>query len=196
METQELNKQTLRAAILNAAALTSVTNSQRNQLKFHKGPIDSRSISTLSPAILAARIKKVTASMGLVLVDSEKEPFKFTATRTRWTNDPEKSILSAVARYPKELCQQLRYFGKFGRQFNYGFDGSSVVVRESPQLNPDESLKTSIFIRRIRNLDGLVTVGVKRIRGNIWDFKRVYQRFIESMHLGIHSFEPDLWTPN
>jgi hypothetical protein len=196
LQTQELNKQALRAAIIHASALSSATNTLRNQLPFHKGPIDSRSISTLSPTILATRIKKVITAMGLVIVDSDDEPFRYSATRTRWSNSSQNHILTSVARLPIELFQQLRYLGKFGRQFNYGFDGSSVILRNSSNLKADETLKMTIFIRRIRNLEGLVTVGVKRSRGNIWDFKRIYQAFIENMHLGIHSFEPDLWTPN
>ena len=187
-----MNQKATTAAIIRASELAKEAQRQRNQLNFHSGPLDSRSISTLPPKTLGERIELVLGEMNYY-IKSKNESFKFTVVLNEGVYE-KTSILTTVAKYPKELYQQLLYLRKFGRLFNYGYDGSSIVIRDSSNSKVDKFLKMNISLERVKNLEGLVTVSVKRVHGNIWDFKRFYQQFIKRMQLGIHSLEPDLWS--
>jgi hypothetical protein len=46
-------------------------------------------------------------------------------------------------------------------------------------LDGGDEIRFSVEITRIRNLPGLYSLDIKRLRGNVWSFKFVYQTILE-----------------
>jgi hypothetical protein len=84
----------------------------------------------------------------------------------------------------------------FGPSYNSGFDGSetgssisstssSSASNNNPrnprsESDPDlsDELRFYVEIQRIKNLEGLYLVEFKRLKGNIWGFKRLYSELV------------------
>ena len=83
------------------------------------------------------------------------------------------------------IFERIRYVNQFGLQYNRGYTGTDLPIppafrKEGHQLEP---IKMYVMIHRIRNLQGLLTVDVKRTRGDIWEFKKVYEDLIQRLNL-------------
>lgn len=116
------------------------------------------------------------------------------------------SILRTLQAYPKNIIDQFRLFAEHGSSWNKGFDGKShvrvqrsLMIESSDQQSSishpnenqiagytDKILKEIAFtveIQKIQNLRGLFVVEFKRTKGDIWDFKKLYQALIIQLPL-------------
>ena len=103
--------------------------------------------------------------MGLEIISSTTDPYKFKILRNGQTKTG----------FMTNLIQSF-----FGR--DRGFDGTLLDKTELPPPN-DGSIKAYVSVKRIRNLRGLYTVDVKRVKGDVWQFKRLYEDFVEALGL-------------
>ncbi|KAJ3000638.1 hypothetical protein HDV02_004323 [Globomyces sp. JEL0801] len=102
------------------------------------------------------------------------------------TDTTRKSRFGSVfTSFPTNVFQKIKVLGQFGLQYNRGFDGNETPpVPTSKPVEP-ETLKFNIMVNRIKNLDGLLSVDLKRLRGDIWEFKRLYHEIILKLGLGV-----------
>lgn len=103
--------------------------------------------------------------MGLEIITSSIDPFKFKVLRNG----------SVKTGFMTNLIQSL-----FGR--DRGYDGTEIDKSELPPPD-EESIKIYISVKRIRHLRGLYTIDVKRVKGDVWQFKRVYEDFVEALDI-------------
>jgi hypothetical protein len=173
-------------------------------LKNHTGPIDPKAISSKPPNELLELIMKVGASMGLEVARTSN-PYKLklyriednTASRNNLTSKHSKQsqnskvgrLGSRITNYPTEILQRIKYMGMFGLQYNRGYSGSLEIPSPSMDSAKDNlgPLKMVASIHKIKNLNGLVTVDLKRVRGDIWQFKSLYHEFIDNLKLGFRN---------
>lgn len=154
-----------------------------NSLRLHSGPIDQRALSSLPPNRVLNRILGVLEEMKLDAFIDPTDPFKIKVLSKPNNNRSKKN--GNILNFPAHLVQRLKYIGKFGLQYNRGFTGTPVSI---PQIEPSQKtnlspIKMNVMIHRIKNLDGLVTVDVKRKGGDIWEFKRMYEEIIQKLGL-------------
>lgn len=168
----------------------SANSSLEKTIKFHSGPIDQRSLSSLPSAVLKSKIVAVLTSMGLDITQNS-DIFKLDVVKhpTSTLSSGVASIKNkkrrrkfgyAVTSFPLAMIEKIRYVGIFGLQYNRGFDGSAGI-HAPPQhaaAAVEEDIAFTVSIRRIKNLDGLYTVNLRRVRGNIWEFKTLYGEII------------------
>ena len=89
------------------------------------------------------------------------------------------------------FLERIKYVGQFGIHYNRGFTGSSPTPasqqnsQQSRKKASLEPIKMYVMIHRIKNLDGLLTVDVKRRQGDIWEFKRMYEDLIVRLKLSM-----------
>ncbi|KAJ3274637.1 hypothetical protein HDV01_002479 [Terramyces sp. JEL0728] len=121
------------------------------------------------------------------VVSSTAAPVTHTIRANAKSNYSGKSksakIASALAEFPALILQNLMYMGKFGLQYNRGFDGKPippVPANRDPVL---KKLKFYVAIHRIKSLEGLYTVDCKRLKGDIWEFKHLYNDFIGRLQI-------------
>ena len=82
------------------------------------------------------------------------------------------------------LFQKIRYISMFGFQYNRGYDGSTLLppVRNQNRVN-DSFVQFHIIIHKIRYISGIYIVDLKRHKGDIWEFKRLYNEIIVKLDL-------------
>ena len=82
------------------------------------------------------------------------------------------------------LFQKVRYISMFGFQYNRGFDGTTLLppVRNQNRLD-DLFVKFHIVVHKIRYISGVFIVDLKRHKGDIWEFKRLYNEIIVKLDL-------------
>lgn len=184
-----------------------IAMADRNSLKFHHGPIDQRALSNAPPQKLIEKIEVVLKEMKFE-VTKTTERFKVKIiwdpkgqsnskpvsgitnreTSTRFEKKRRQKIGSALATFPLEVVNRIKYMGIFGMQYNLGFDGKQQQVPKKETVI-DQPIKMYLTLHRIHNLEGLVVVNMKRSSGDIWEFKRKYQQVITKLNLGIdHAF--------
>lgn len=56
-----------------------------------------------------------------------------------------------------------------------GTDRQPYLLR----VDPGDEVRFSIELTRLKNLPGLLSLDIKRLRGNVWSFKFVYQTILE-----------------
>lgn len=159
-------------------------------MKFHSGPIDQRALFAKSPLDLIARVHKVLSAMNLEVTPTPDQ-FKIKVLKkmngsTQGSPNSNKKSSSkktgwAISAFPTEIVQRIKYMGIFGLQYNRGYDGSKEPPKH--QAVTDEPIKMYVMVHQIKNLDGLLVVDLKRVRGDIWEFKRLYHEFITRLEL-------------
>ncbi|KAJ3260512.1 hypothetical protein HK103_000654 [Boothiomyces macroporosus] len=92
-------------------------------------------------------------------------------------------IASALAEFPALILQNLMYMGKFGLQYNRGFDGKPIPPVPANREPVLKKLKFYVAIHRIKSLEGIYTVDCKRLKGDIWEFKHLYNDFIGRLQI-------------
>ncbi|KAJ3323673.1 hypothetical protein HDV06_001403 [Boothiomyces sp. JEL0866] len=92
-------------------------------------------------------------------------------------------IASALAEFPALIFQNLMYMGKFGLQYNRGFDGKPIPPIPANRDPVLKKLKFYVAIHRIKSLEGIYTVDCKRLKGDIWEFKHLYNDFISRLQI-------------
>jgi Kinase associated domain 1 len=136
-------------------------------MRYHTGPIDQRVLSSRDPTTLVTLIKKTCYKLDLEIISSSTDPYKFKVLRN--------GIIKG--NFVSAILDKISIFGR-----DRGYDGTEIAKNELP-LPDQESIKVYISVRRIKNLKGLYTVDVKRVRGDVWQFKRVYEDFVEALEL-------------
>ncbi|KAI8904575.1 hypothetical protein DFJ77DRAFT_244216 [Powellomyces hirtus] len=66
-----------------------------------------------------------------------------------------------------------------GSRFYTHHNNSSMISQQQPPLAEGE-IRFTVEVQRIKNLPGLFVVEFKRARGDVWEFKRVYNEVVES----------------
>jgi Kinase associated domain 1 len=164
----------------------------------HSGPIDQRALSRLPPSVLLERISIVLKNMGLAFTFGE-DPYKlvviknpledeydFTKRRPSiQSSSSKRSTRKPLGSSITSLFQKFRYISLFGFQYNRGYDGSTFIP---PLINYNRPaantfVKFHVVVHRIRDLDGLYIVDLKRHKGDIWEFKRIYSEVIGKLEL-------------
>jgi hypothetical protein len=166
------------------------------RIKYHHGPIDQKALSGATPKKLMQRIQIVLKEMKMQVMPTA-DPFKLKVIMNPTVEDadtisvdpkvakkPKRRLGSLIANFPLELVNRIKYVGMFGFQYNYGFDGHRTQLPQQKTVL-EEPIKMYIMIHKLRNLEGLLTVDLKRSRGDIWEFKRIYQEIIQRLKLGI-----------
>ncbi|KAJ3274638.1 hypothetical protein HDV01_002480 [Terramyces sp. JEL0728] len=116
-----------------------------------------------------------------------------TAPSTRLVNAnpkvPQKKskIGNVLASFPFSLVQSIKNVGQFGLQYNRGYDGKPLPGASAAHVPSEKKLKFYVMVHKIRNLDGLLTVDLKRYRGDIWEFKKLYHEFITLLNLKVEN---------
>jgi hypothetical protein len=147
-------------------------------LKAHSGPIDQRALTSLPADVLMERVIKILQMMDLE-VTTTTDPFKLVAERIP-TLGHKTSQSTTKSGKSVSFFQKLRYISTFGFQYNRGYDGSMVPP---PTPTTHSYMKFHVMIHRIKHLKGLVIVDLKRIKGDIWEFKRIYHDIIVKLDL-------------
>jgi protein-serine/threonine kinase len=177
------------------------SRTELQKLKLHTGPIDQRALSTKGPAELLDETVGVLQSMGL-LIEKTGSPYKLVVIRPETTKEVEvystpvsdltkkTSLLSIgssktrkkanyLSSFPVSFVKQIKYFAQFGSGYNNGYDGSTKTdPTEGKIMMEKKEIRMNLYINRIKNLDGLVIVDLKRLRGDIWQFKALYNELI------------------
>ncbi|KAL2918469.1 hypothetical protein HK105_201870 [Polyrhizophydium stewartii] len=100
-------------------------------------------------------------------------------------------IANILASFPMSLVRRFRYMAQFGPRYDKGFDGHTQPDNLPPQ-KPSKSkavdatvgeVRFHVTLHRIKNLPGLIVVDFKRLRGDIWEFKRLYHDIIPRLAL-------------
>lgn len=82
------------------------------------------------------------------------------------------------------LFQKIRYISLFGFQYNRGYDGSTLLPPVRNQNRAEDSfVKFHIVVHKIRFINGIFIVDLKRHKGDIWEFKRLYNEIIVRLDL-------------
>ncbi|KAJ3315249.1 hypothetical protein HDV04_003642 [Boothiomyces sp. JEL0838] len=149
-------------------------------IKYHSGPIDQRALTTLPPSKLLTLVVQVLQQMNLDVAMTDN-PYKLSVLKHADVHEPKKKSGSPFT----NMMLKLRYIRQFGLQYNRGFDGTSTLP---PILNQNRKeattdLKFFVMIHRIKNLEGLLIVDLKRASGDIWEFKRLYHSVIAKLDL-------------
>ncbi|KAK5665745.1 hypothetical protein QVD99_007383 [Batrachochytrium dendrobatidis] len=109
-------------------------------------------------------------------------------------------IANVIASFPMSLVRRFRYLAQFGPRYDKGFDGHTQPDSIPPAGLPSISSKSTstaddigevrfyISLHRIKNLPGLAVVDFKRLRGDIWQFKRLYNEIIPRLSLQEQTF--------
>ncbi|KAJ3301523.1 hypothetical protein HDV03_000699 [Kappamyces sp. JEL0829] len=192
-------------------SMASNTSQMSKTLGVHSGPIDQRAISVMRPHNLIEKICQVLNEMDLDFSFSD-DPYKLVVVKSEQSSDEDESgeiirdslelarrdsRLSRTSRVSarslakksglgasiSSLFQKIKYISTFGLQYNRGYDGTSVI----PPARPDEPVNTfvkfHVVISRIRNINGVYIVDLKRHKGDIWEFKRIYNEIILRLDL-------------
>ncbi|KAJ3235906.1 hypothetical protein HDU81_011364 [Chytriomyces hyalinus] len=103
--------------------------------------------------------------------------------------------------FPVWIAKRFQYLTTFGINYNRGFDGQSLKSAEKLAagktdpgvIDADNGVKEILYfvdeitfnveIFKLKNLDAMYLVNFKRIRGDIWEFKSLYNRIIETLPL-------------
>ena len=179
-----------------------------SRLKFHHGPIDQRALSAKDPWTLINDISRELTQKGMHVSYSSSQPCRIKVIRPsslpiqaapggsneRKALKPKGFGMGYLMSLPLNLIQRLKYMATFGPAYNSGFDGSetgsSISSASSSASNhprhprsesdPDlsDELRFYVEIQRIKNLEGLYLVEFKRLKGNIWGFKRLYSELV------------------
>ncbi|KAJ3346568.1 hypothetical protein HDU91_006998 [Kappamyces sp. JEL0680] len=196
---------------LETPSMASNTSQMSKTLGVHSGPIDQRAISVMRPHNLIEKICQVLNEMDLNFSFSD-DPYKLVVVKSEQSSDEDESgeiirdslelarrdsRLSRTSRVSarslakksglgasiSSLFQKIKYISTFGLQYNRGYDGTSVI----PPARPDEPVNTfvkfHVVISRIRNINGVYIVDLKRHKGDIWEFKRIYNEIILRLDL-------------
>lgn len=54
-----------------------------------------------------------------------------------------------------------------------------IAAHSGCRVDPGDEVRFSIELTRLKNLPGLLSLDIKRLRGNVWSFKFVYQTILE-----------------
>lgn len=159
-------------------------------MKFHSGPIDNRALHDLSPPELLNRIQKVLMALDLEFVTTS-DRFKLSVMKARVMNGDDKQSNLTLRSSPKSkqnlgslssIVQKFHYIRVFGLQYNRGYDGTPFRhVMNTSRPDSDCSVKFNVMIHRVKNLDGLYIIDLKRLHGDLWEFKRIYNAVIEAL---------------
>lgn len=186
-----------------------VKNVEYAKLKQHSGPIDQRALSSKPPVDLIKHIELVLLGMGLH-VQRTSEEYKLRVIRpsagtlTNYKNqsvssdlgapdslDPRserKGRFSSLTAFPLTLVRRFKYIAQFGTQYNSGFDSiTDPSSFSNPPPSKQKEVSFYISLQRIKNLDGLLIVDVKRLKGDIWQFKTLYHQIVPKLEL--HEFK-------
>ncbi|KAI9206378.1 uncharacterized protein BJ171DRAFT_29245 [Polychytrium aggregatum] len=202
-------------------------NGQKLRIRYHRGPIDQRAMTSKHPVQLLVEVTRVLEDLGMEVAPSEGEakirvtrfanpraavapvpavPPKMSveASRTSQSGLTREKIIASgrtgkmaavLASLPMSLVKRIKYMAQHGSNWNKGYDGKSrpsiseeAFVQISPGPGaPDlidpplellEDIRFHVEIQKIKNLDGLYVVEFKRMKGDIWAFKKLYQDLI------------------
>lgn len=178
------------------AAAASHTSDMRKQnaqdyhlLKFHSGPIDRRALTTKSPTSLQRRLIEHLQALGFELFFDPYDQFKMKAVQVKGIDGEPLLGSGKQTSMVSGFLERIKYVGQFGIHYNRGFTGSSPTPTSQQQQSRKkasvEPIKMYVMIHRIKNLDGLLTVDVKRRQGDIWEFKRMYEELIVRLKLSM-----------
>jgi hypothetical protein len=148
------------------------------KIKSHHGLIDQRALTTMDPEDLMELIINTLKEFEMKFTNSN-EAFKLVVETpvkdSRSVESHKKGIFG-------NIIQKFRYISLFGLKYNRGFDGQDFT--DSIDLKGiDSYVKFNIMIHRINNLKGLYIIDLKRVKGDIWQFKKLYHAFILKLDL-------------
>lgn len=117
--------------------------------------------------------------MGFDVISDIAEPFKLKVYLNY--NEKDRNTHISIA----SIFQKLKFLSFGIKPSNRGYEGEEVKTNISPSFATSrDPLKIRIKINKLRNLIGLYVIDVKRIRGDIWQFKQFYQSLVERLDLG------------
>jgi hypothetical protein len=148
-------------------------------LKAHSGPIDQRALTSLPADVLLEKVVKILNAMNFDITVTT-DPFKLVVEQIPSLDHKRSQSTTKSGNKGVSFFQKIRYISTFGFQYNRGFDGSMIPP---PQPESKSYLKFHVMIHRIKHLKGLVIVDLKRIKGDIWEFKRIYHDIILGLDL-------------
>ena len=164
-----------------------ISPSPITDLKFHNGPIDQRALSSKNPWTLLSDLAQDLMKRGM-RVGFTNHSARIKVWRPGNENassahrDRQDSFSGSLAAFPISLMKRIKYWATFGPSYNSGFDGSEGYKYASPSIkDSEEDIRFHIEIHRIKNLPGLYVIEFKRIKGNIWTFKKLYHELIVSL---------------
>jgi hypothetical protein len=148
-------------------------------LKPHSGPIDQRALTSLPADMLLEKVASILGQMEFD-VTLTTDPFKLVVEQIPALDHKRSQSTTKSGNKGISFFQKIRYISTFGFQYNRGFDGSMIPP---PQPISKSYIKFHVMIHRIKHLQGLVIVDLKRIKGDIWEFKRIYHDIILQLDL-------------
>ena len=165
-----------------------ISPSPITDLKFHNGPIDQRALSSKNPwtllSDLAQDLIKRGMKVGFTNYSARIKVWRPGVEAPSYASQRDKPELfsGSLAAFPISLIKRFKYWATFGPSYNSGFDGSEGYKYASPSVkDTEQDVRFHIEIHRIKNLPGLYVVEFKRIKGNIWVFKKLYHELIVSL---------------
>ncbi|KAJ3073689.1 hypothetical protein HDU98_000896 [Podochytrium sp. JEL0797] len=96
---------------------------------------------------------------------------------------------------PASLAKKVKYVKEYGLQYNNGFAPKRLMALPSTPRNDASASPASadvqfvdeiVFyaeIQKVPHLPGVYCVTFKRVRGNIWEFKKLYDHMVEDLPL-------------
>ncbi|ORZ28352.1 hypothetical protein BCR41DRAFT_292697, partial [Lobosporangium transversale] len=124
-------------------------------LKVHSGAVELSSLSSRHPAEIMFDIKKTILRLGMeIKSDSD---FKIKCVRRKRKTSPNNNVTNngdAVASH------------------SIAISGEPLYGEDS--IDSGEEIRFSIELCRIKNLHGLYSVDIRRMKGNLWAYKFLY----------------------
>ncbi|KAI8920412.1 kinase-like domain-containing protein [Entophlyctis helioformis] len=136
------------------------------RLKPHNGPIDQRALSSKAPRELLAEVSAVLEQMGMEVSVAEGEEFKLRVVRPKAGSDHHHHRTALSAQSSTETLQS-----------------AAAGIADAMEAQTRPSIRFHVSLHRIKNLPGLLVVDFKRLRGDIWEFKRLYHDVVAKLPL-------------
>jgi hypothetical protein len=159
---------------------------ENNKLKAHTGPIDQRALTSTDPDDLKFLVIETIKELAMEYSPTY-DPYKLVVEKfpSVVENGVQSDLFYRKNNILNALIQKFRYISLFGLRYNRGFDGTTIskALAQEKRLEFNSYVKFKVMVRRINNLDGLYIVDLKRIKGDIWEFKKLYHSFIQCLDL-------------
>ncbi|KAJ3003993.1 UNVERIFIED_CONTAM: hypothetical protein HDU68_005393 [Siphonaria sp. JEL0065] len=95
---------------------------------------------------------------------------------------------------PASLSKKVQYVKEYGIRYNNGFapvkgpltsinQKSSTTVTKSSKVQFVDEIVFYVELQKVANLPGVCVVAFKRVRGNIWSFKKLYNSLVGNLPL-------------
>lgn len=142
----------------------SETSENDVKLRTHHGAVDQEALTSRAPVDVVNDIKEALDSLGLEYKKDGNE-FKLKCVRPKNVVPPPSThIRQRLMRRPSQHQERKSIYG-------------------DPNVDPGDDVRFSVELCKIKNLPGLYIVDMRRLRGNVWSYKFIYRKLMDTLQL-------------